>query len=62
MSFFALLNCGISMLISILTRVQNRRITNLKNDYIFLKMFFLKPDFQGESLLRANHLFYILTI
>ena len=62
MSFFALLNCGISMLISILTRVQNRRITNLKNDYIFLKMFFLKPDFQDESLLRANHLFYILTI
>lgn len=50
------------MLISILARVQNRRITNLKNDYIFLKMFFLKPDFQGESLLRANHLFYILTI
>ena len=52
----------IGIYISILTRVQKRRISSWKNDHILLKNVPLKLNFQDEYHLYAKFLFYILYV
>ena len=59
---FQFFSSGMFMRISILTKVQNERITQEKSHILLKNVFFFKFVFLDEDHLHASCLFYIQTV